>query len=175
MKRAPKKLLKELGAWVDRSKEPEDSGDPGYEAYWDATTELWTLYGEKDFGGGIGKLTDAQRRVGALLSVANAVPCDGLVTGVVVNEGDKVKHAIEAAKALGLKDVTRALDKLVSLVPKVLWTKDADARWDWSQNNDKAVEKIAELEETDLFEDARQSMMRAAIALALEHPDEFFK
>ena len=132
------------------------------------------LFDEADFGRNIAKLTDAQRRVGALLSIANAVPADGLVTGVLVNEADKVKHAVEAAKALGLKDVTRALDKLLSLTPKELWSMDADARYEWSQSDEKNVEKIAKLEETDLFEDARQTMMRAAVSLALDHAEEFF-
>ncbi|MDX2147362.1 MAG: hypothetical protein SFZ23_07545 [Planctomycetota bacterium] len=174
MTKLPSDLLRRLRAWKNYNDLPDQSSET-YNAFFDAVGELQAAYSETDFQKGVAKLTDAQRRAGALILLTCAIPMDGLFIGVLVNQPEVMPHAVEAARTLGLSDGLRFLDALAKATPKgLLQQKTSDARMTWAEENESPPE-LEELEASELAEVGAAQMQLAAMKLVVTHADEFFE
>ncbi len=174
MKFAPSRLHSSLIEWKSRRCLPEE-GEPGYDAFFTAASSLVALYGARDFVGTADKLTTHQRRAGAMLAFSNAMPWDGLVIGVIVNQPEVIAHVREAAAALNLRRVASLITKMRTLIPPGVFQQSSVDDRMASLDADPNTAKLHALEDSDLAEDARCDMMVAAMRLVLDHPEEFFK
>jgi len=119
-----------------------------------------------------------RRHVSALIDFWLAVPGDGLLVGVAVNQPGVVAAAIKAAQDLKLPGVLTKLKKIQPHIPaKVLDIDDAEERFAWyesakGQAHAEALEDLeSDLEEAGFINE----IVLAPLLLALKHPAEFFK
>lgn len=174
MKLAPWPLHESLREWKNRRCLPKE-GEPGHDAFFDGQGDLANLFGAGDFLGPAAKLTVHQRRAGAMLAFSNAMPWDGLVVGVVVNQPELLRHVREAATALKLKRVSSLVAKMLAILPAAVFKlRSGDQRLTCLDNDPRTL-KLSALEDSALAENARCDMMVAATRIILDHPEEFFK
>lgn len=175
MRKMKRALHAGLNGWIDRTTTPDTPGEPIYNIFYNMVGELSTLFEDGDLEPAVSLLTPNQRRAGAMIWFATALPCDGLHIGVLVNQPYILPHVREAARALKLKDVElviRAIDTIVP--PEVLTMADCEQRYAWYEEHQDVLEKLDALEAKDSFNDALNTMIQMAMILVADHPDEFF-
>lgn len=120
----------------------------------------------------------ARRDVSVLLNIWDALPCDGMVTGVFINQAELVPKAIAIASELGLHEQAKLLQRGLALFPTHLVEgHDINTRFEWFQSPEgeavsDEIERLGEkLEEWEY----RGPVYEACFRRVLAEPTEFFE
>lgn len=149
-------------------------GKPGFDDAYDVYMDLWIALGSD----ATRKLASEPRReVGSLINFWNALPTDGMLIGVVVNNAPLVPVALAAATSMKLPRHARILEQTLAYIPPTLMKLSIDKRLAWTETPEAApsIKKLEKLEETAQSESLVNGIMEACLKRTLAEPDEFFK
>ena len=155
---------------------PEDPAEPGYNDVYDIYGELWeSLAGAWERSGE----SPARRHVSALIDVWSAIPTDGLLVGVAVNQPEVVAAAIEAARFMKLKTCAELLARIHECIPgEVSSRSEPTSRHEWYDGGKKGRKLAAQLEELEgIAQDGEfgTELLEACFRRVLAEPAEFFE
>jgi hypothetical protein len=175
MPKLPNKALVTLKQVVAAGKlpEPEDS----------IYNEVFDVWGDllSEFGGEWEKASasKARREVSALVDFWSAIPTDGLVIGIAVNQPGVVATAIDAAKSMKLASLVPLLEQIKKHIPStVVAMSDVDKRMEWyeSAKGESHAAQLGELEEVAQEQaEFGTAIMLGCFRRLTEEPGEFFE
>jgi hypothetical protein len=174
MTKLPASMHHKLRAALAPGRIPK-TDDPGYDDVFDIWGELWTTIGNA-WEDPLQSRT--RRHVAALVDLWSAIPPDGLLVGVAVNQPEVVPVAIEAAEAMELPHVRPMLEQISDCIPpEVLFIDDVEDRLSWYQEeeHEPLAERLAELEEEAQDGPFASELMLACLNRTLAEPREFFR
>lgn len=120
----------------------------------------------------------ARRHVGALMAFWDAIPADGVLTGVACNQPEIVAVALDAARAMDLPKIADVIARIQECIPaEVLALGDPGDRADWydSETGQPSADRLERLEEEFDSGDNVDQLMNACAARILAEPNEFFR
>lgn len=177
MKKFDRNYFNALAKWKIRAKPPVPKG-----AVWDAYEGVLSELGDIVYSDGYGtkrfdkKLSDHQRQALRLVECFRSIQNDGLVIGVLVNDPHlflAIEGVAESAKSKPLAHMAKHVRGL--LPARYFSMKSNDAQFAWFEKNEAKANKIERYTDTKAGEAMQQEMIRLAVIIALDHPDEFFK
>ena len=175
MTKLPNQMYSNLKAALASGKLPEDSSTREYDVVYDTFGELaqsllddWTKP----------SVSQTRREVSALVGFWEAIPFDGVLIGVAVNQPAIVPASIQAAKSMRLGSVTTLLEEMQSHVPaSVIDIEDAEGRIEWYESEDGrgSAAALAQIEEKLNEGDFAEQLLLGVFQRVLAEPEEFFK
>ncbi len=177
MKKFDRNYFETLARWKIRAKPPTPKG-----AVWDAYECVLSELGDVVYSDGYGtkrfdkKLTVNQRHALRLVECFRSIQNDGLVIGVLVNDPSLFLAIEGVAKSAKSKPLAHMAKHVRGLLPARYFSmKNNDAQFAWFEKNEAKANKIESYTDKKAGEAAQQEMLRLAVIITLDHPDEFFK
>ncbi len=151
---------------------PDDGPDADF--LYDFVSELHYSTAEDAFEPGP---RSARRDVSILLNIWDSIPCDGMITGVFMNQAELVPEAIAIASELGLREQAKLLQQGLALFPAHLVDgHDIHARLEWfrSPEGESVSDEIDQLGDTLEEWEHRGPVYEACLRRVLAEPAQFF-